>query len=98
MQVVPVYVRRISMHCMHPFLMVALKCARARRAGKHRIVFLIRGAVYLVVASRTNEPVAHLSHQLQFVSSAAPRAAVHFYPSKSSQDSGVGVRFLFPLH
>lgn len=29
-------------------------------AGKHKIVFLVRGAVYLVMVSRTMEPTSHL--------------------------------------
>jgi hypothetical protein len=36
-------------------------------AGNHKIVFLIRGPIYLISVSRTLEPVAHLARQLQFV-------------------------------
>jgi hypothetical protein len=40
---------------------------RAVLAGDHRVVFLIRGPVYLIMVSRTKEPTAHLARQLQFV-------------------------------
>lgn len=40
---------------------------RTLYAGKHKIVFLIKGPVYLVMASRTGEPAAHLARQLQFL-------------------------------
>ena len=36
-------------------------------AGNHKIVFLIRGPIYLISVSRTGEPTAHLARQLQFV-------------------------------
>ena len=36
-------------------------------AGNHKIVFLIRGPIYLISVSRTLEPTAHLARQLQFV-------------------------------
>ena len=36
-------------------------------AGNHKIVFLIRGPIYLICVSRTMEPTAHLARQLQFV-------------------------------
>lgn len=36
-------------------------------AGNHKIVFLIRGPIYLISVSRTLEPTTHLARQLQFV-------------------------------
>jgi len=36
-------------------------------AGKHKIVFLVRGSVYLVMVSQTMEPTSHLARQLQFL-------------------------------
>eukprot|EP00283_Hemiselmis_rufescens_P013635 CAMPEP_0173450512 /NCGR_PEP_ID=MMETSP1357-20121228/44914_1 /TAXON_ID=77926 /ORGANISM="Hemiselmis rufescens, Strain PCC563" /LENGTH=419 /DNA_ID=CAMNT_0014417201 /DNA_START=1 /DNA_END=1255 /DNA_ORIENTATION=- len=36
-------------------------------AGNHKIAFLVRGPVFLVMASRTGEPSAHLTRQLQFL-------------------------------
>ena len=36
-------------------------------AGDHKIVFLIRGPIYLISVSRTQEPTTHLARQLQFV-------------------------------
>ncbi|EKX54162.1 hypothetical protein GUITHDRAFT_100411 [Guillardia theta CCMP2712] len=39
-------------------------------AGDHKIVFLIRGPIYLIMVSRTKEPTPHMARQLQFVSGA----------------------------
>jgi len=36
-------------------------------AGDHKIVFLIRGPIYLIMVSRTKEPTPHMARQLQFL-------------------------------
>eukprot|EP01095_Lingulamoeba_sp_RSL-Kostka_P017571 TRINITY_DN9234_c0_g1_i1.p1 TRINITY_DN9234_c0_g1~~TRINITY_DN9234_c0_g1_i1.p1 ORF type:complete len:411 (+),score=83.48 TRINITY_DN9234_c0_g1_i1:123-1355(+) len=42
---------------------------RAMIAGKHKIVFLVKGPIYLVCISKTNEPVELLLKQLEYMHS-----------------------------